>query len=134
MNALTWRLCLVLLLGVLLGSGSMAPQSVSDDVRKSSAAGHDVVLTLKIADKQSGLNLEAKRSVPKGSNAFEVLQEIVGVKYKRFPELGAFVTSLCGVDAPEGMVWTFNVDSKWSQQGIANVTLDQDTLIEWTTR
>ena len=134
MNTRTSQVCFALVLGVLLWSGSMAAQSVSDDAGKSSSVRHDIVLTLKIADKQSGLNLEATRSVPKGSNAFEVLQAIVGVKYKRFPELGAFVTSLCGVDAPERMVWTFNVDSKWSEVGIESVTLEQDTLIEWTTR
>jgi GNAT superfamily N-acetyltransferase len=48
--------------------------------------------------------------------------------------LGAFVTSLCGIEAPEGKVWTFTVDDKWSKQGIGKVTLERDTVIEWAMR
>ena len=59
---------------------------------------------------------------------------MVVVKSRRYPEVGAFVTGLCGVDAPEGMVWTFTIDSEWSKVGIGNLTLEKDTLIEWETR
>jgi hypothetical protein len=62
-------------------------------------------LTLKISDKPNGLALEAKKMVPVGSNAFDVLRDIVTVKYKTFPQLGPMVTSLCGVDAPDGVFW-----------------------------
>ncbi len=77
--------------------------------------------------------LEATRSVPQGSNALQILQDTVAVKYKTYPDLGAFVTSLCGVEAPEGMVWTFTVDDKWSAVGIGSLTLERDAVIEWTT-
>jgi uncharacterized protein DUF4430 len=122
-----------LLVGVLLWSGSILAQSVSDEPGKSSSARHDVILTLKIADKHSGLMLEAKKSVPQGSNAFQILQDTVAIKYKTYPDLGVFVTSICGIDAPQGMVWTFTIDSKWSTVGIGSLTLERDVVIEWAT-
>jgi flavin-dependent dehydrogenase len=78
--------------------------------------------------------LEAKISVPQGSNALQILRDTVVIKYRTYPDLGAFVTSLCGIDAPKGMVWTFTVDDKWSTVGIGSLTLERDTVIEWTTR
>jgi hypothetical protein len=123
-----------LLTALLLGAASLAAQSPPADPGKTVATGRDVVLTLKIEDKKSGLLLEAKKSVPRGSNALQVLQDTVLVKYKTYPDVGAFVTGLCGVDAPEGMVWTFELDGKWSTVGIGNLMLEQDTVIEWATR
>jgi hypothetical protein len=123
-----------LLLGVLLSMGSLSAQSVAVDAGKSSDARPDVVLTLTIRDGRSGMRLEAKKTVPRGSNALEVMEGMVVVKSRRYPEVGSFVTGLCGVDAPEGMVWTFTIDSEWSKIGIGNVTLERDTVIEWETR
>ena len=127
------RLSLGLLLGVLLSMGSLSAQSVAVDAGKSSAR-PDVVLTLTIRDGRSGMRLEAKKTVPRGSNALEVMEGMVVVKSRRYPDVGSFVTGLCGVDAPEGMVWTFTIDSEWSKIGIGNVTLEKDTVIEWETR
>ena len=123
-----------LLAGVLLWTDSTAAQSGAADAGRDVAARRTIVLTLKIAERQSGLKLEAKKSVPQGSNALQILQDMVVVKYKTYPDLGAFVTGLCGTDAPEGMVWTFTVDDKWSTVGIGNLTLERNTVIEWTTR
>ncbi len=134
MNARSALVVSGLLAGLLLGVGSLTAQSLGPDPEKRAAAGHDVILTLKIEDKKSGLTLEATKSVPRGSNALQVLQDTVLVKYKTYPDLGAFVTGLCGIDAPEGMVWTFEVDRKWSTVGIGSLVLDRDTLIEWATR
>jgi hypothetical protein len=122
-----------LLGGVLLWIDSTAAQSGAADAGRD-VASRTIVLTLKIAERQSGLKLEATKSVPQGSNALQILQDTVVVKYKTYPDLGAFVTGLCGIDAPEGMVWTFTVDDKWSTVGIGNLTLERDTVIEWTTR
>ena len=126
-------MCVSLLLSGLLLWGPTAAR-VSGEAGKRSAASHAVVLKLKISDRHSGLILDAKRSVPRGANAFQILQEIVAVKYKTYPDLGVFVTGLCGIDAPEGKVWTFKVDSKWSTVGIGRLTLERDVMIEWTTR
>ena len=128
------RLSVGLLFGVLLSTGRLSPQSVAADAGKGPDARQDVVLTLKIRDGRSGMSLEAKKTVPGGSNALEVMEGMVVVKSRRYPDVGTFVTSLCGVDAPKGMVWTFTIDSEWSKIGIGNVTLERDTVIEWETR
>ncbi len=123
-----------LLAGALLSTGQVVAQSAAKDAGKSVDTKHSVLLTLKISDSPSGLALTATKAVPLGSNALQVLQDTIMVKYKTYPELGAFVTSLCGIAAPEGKVWTFTVDDKWSNQGIGKVTLERDTVIEWAMR
>ena len=123
-----------LLAGALFSAGYLVAQSAANDAGKSVDTKHSVALTLKISDSPSGLALTATKVVPLGSNALEVLQDTIMVKYKTYPELGAFVTSLCGIDAPEGKVWTFTVDDKWSSLGIGKVTLERDTVIEWAMR
>ena len=123
-----------LLAAVILLPGSAASQVASDADAGKAVATTPVVLTLRINDKESGLTVEAKKSVPKGSNAFQVLRDTVAVKYKTYPKLGAFVTGLCGVDAAKGKVWTLSVDTKWSEMGIERLTLERDTVIEWTPR
>jgi hypothetical protein len=115
-------------------TGQVVAQSAAKDAGKSVETRHSVLLTLKISDSPSGLTLMATKAVPLGSNALQVLQDTIMVKYKTYPELGAFVTSLCGIEAPEGKVWTFTVDDKWSKQGIGKVTLERDTVIEWAMR
>jgi hypothetical protein len=122
-----------LLAAVILWPGSAASQ-VALDADKAVATTPSVVLTLSINDKESGLTVEVKKSVPKGSNAFQVLRDTVAVKHKTYPKLGAFVTGLCGVDAAKGRVWTFTVDTKWSEVGIESLTLERDTVIEWAPR
>ena len=122
-----------LLAALILWPGSVASQ-VALDAGKPVAVPPSVVLTLRINDKESGLSVEAKKSVPRGSNAFQVLRDTVAMKYKTYPKLGAFVTGLCGVDAAKGKVWTLTVDTKWSKVGIENLTLEHDTVIEWTPR
>ena len=123
-----------LLAGALLSTDPLVAQSVAKDGGKSVDIKHSVVLTLKVSDSTNGLTLTATKAVPIGSNALQVLEATIMVKYKTYPELGAFVTSLCGVDAPEGKVWTFTVDDKWSSLGIGKVTLERDTVIEWAMR
>ena len=94
------RLGMGLLFDAILSTGSLAAQSVAADSGKNSDARRDVVLTLKIRDGRSAMKLEAQKTVPKGSNALEVMEAMVVVKSRRYPEVGAFVTGLCGVDAP----------------------------------
>ena len=123
-----------LLVGTLLLTSHVTGQAAAQGAEKPVASKHDVVLTLKISDSPSGLALTATKTVPAGSNALRVLQATIMVKVKTYPELGAFVTGLCGIEAPEGKVWTFTVDDKWSNLGIGKVTLKRDTVIEWAMR
>lgn len=122
-----------LLAALILWPGSLTSQAASD-AGKTVDVTPSVVLTLRINDKERGLSVEAKKPVPRGSNAFQVLRDTVAVKYKTYPKLGAFVTGLCGVDAAKGKVWTLTVDAQWSKVGIENLTLERDTVIEWTPR
>ena len=96
-----------------MSTGQLVAQSAAKDAGESGDTQQSVVLTLKISDSSSGLALTATKPVPRGSNALQVLQDTIMVKYKIYPELGAFVTSLCGIDAPKGKVWTFTDDDKW---------------------
>lgn len=117
-----------------IGLGLVAVLLLPGSAVSRAAEGQRIILTLRITDTASGLTLEAKKSVARGSNAFEALRDIVALKSKTFPKLGAFITSLCGVDAPARKVWTYSVDGKWSNVGIGNLKLERDTAIEWTLR
>jgi Domain of unknown function (DUF4430) len=109
----------------------VAQGSNADEPAKAGADKKNITLTLKISDPISGLGLEAKKAVTTGTNAFDAMTAIVQVKYKTYPQLGPFVTGLCGVDAPSGMFWALYVDGKMSQVGIGSIVLQQDVVIEW---
>ena len=121
-------------LAAAIGLGLVAVLLLPSSAVSRAAEGQRVILTLRITDTASGLTLEAKKPVARGSNAFEALRDIVAVKSRTFPTLGAFITSLCGVDAPAGKVWTYSVDGKWSNVGIGSLKLERDIAIEWTLR
>lgn len=80
------------------------------------------------------MTVEAKKKISAGFNAFDVLRGTVFVKYKTFPKLGPMVTSLCGVEAPDGVFWTLYVNGKFSEVGIGDLKLENDTTIEWKTQ
>ena len=92
----------------------------------------DITVTLKISDKASGLTLEAKKAVPKGSNAFDAVRHTVAMAYRTDPEAGPVVTSLCGVSPPKGSAWTCVVDGA-PGGNLARISLNADVVIEWKT-
>jgi hypothetical protein len=98
---------------------------------KEAAGKKDVTVTLKIADKTSGLSLEARKAVTGDSNAFDVMRHVVALTYRTDPELGPMVTGLCGVTAPKGTFWAVYVDGNFAKSGLGRLTLTKDTLIEW---
>jgi hypothetical protein len=98
---------------------------------KDPPAKKDVTVTLKIADKTSGLSLEAKKLVAHDSNAFDAMRHVVSMTYKTDSELGPVVTGLCGVTAPRGCFWAAYVDGSLAKSGIGRLALTKDTLIEW---
>jgi hypothetical protein len=104
------------------------------DVAEQAAAAEkkDVTVTLKIIDKTSGLTLEAKKTVPRDSNAFDVLRHTVALAYKTDAEGGPVVTSLCGVSPLKGLAWTCAIDGKPCKT-IGRATLTADAVIEWKT-
>jgi hypothetical protein len=119
---------------VLIHVAFSSSSSAAADERDAKTEKKAVTLTLKITDKPSGLSVDAKKVVPMGSSAFDVLRDMVKVKYKTFAKLGPFVTGLCGVDAPDGVYWALYADEKFSDVGIGSITLDKDTCVEWKTQ
>src|SRR5438105_4069497 len=77
------------------------------------------------------LTLEAKKVVPTGSSAFDVLRHTVSVNYKTDPALGPLVTGLCGVNAPRGFFWALYVDGELSTVGVGGLTLKKNAVLEW---
>jgi hypothetical protein len=125
------RLCLCVTVALLaLCAPGRGPTSeiarAKDPVSKK-----DVTMTLKIADKASGLSLEAKKTVAHDSNAFDAMRHVVSMTYKTDPELGPMVTGLCGVTAPRGCFWAVYVDGTLAKSGVGRLSLTKDTLIEW---
>jgi hypothetical protein len=92
-----------------------------------------VEMHLKIRDEESGFTLEAKKSVPRGTSAFEALRQVVVVDYKRQPGFGQFITGLCGIEAQQDQFWALYINDKFSKQGIGSIKLVADTKIEWKT-
>ncbi len=125
------RVCLCVT-AALLALGAPGPAPTSTAARaKDPVSKKDVTVTLKIADKASGLSLEAKKAVAHDSNAFDAMRHVVSMTYKTDPELGPMVTGLCGVTAPRGCFWAVSVDGTPAKSGIGRMSLTKDTLIEW---
>jgi len=90
-----------------------------------------VVLTLKVVDSASGLELEAKKKFPVNTNGFEAMSSIVQVK----PKTGGFITDICGVHASgRDRFWALYVNGKFSKVGINDVKLAKNTVILWKTQ
>jgi hypothetical protein len=122
-----FAICGLVVLALLVPAGVPSPRATGE----AAAFKKDVTMTLKVEDKTSGLTLEAKKAVPKDSNAFDAVRHTVAIAYKTDAEGGPVVTSLCGVTAPKGTTWTCSIDEKPCKGGVGRITLGKDTLIEW---
>ena len=102
-----------------------------DGTRPSYAQGSNTVqLTLSITDAGSGFSLKAEKQVTQGVNALDAVRQIVSLQYATHPTLGPFVTELAGVSPPAG--WRLFVDGEWSDLGIAGITLEGNTVLEFS--
>jgi hypothetical protein len=124
------RVC-ICVTAVLLALGAPGRLPTSDVAGAKEPAKKDVTVTLKIADKTSGLSLEAKKLVAHNSNAFDAVRHVVSMTYKTDLESGPVVTGLCGVTAPRGCFWAAYVDGSLAKPGIGRTNLTKDTVIEW---
>ena len=59
------------------------------------------------------------------------MEDVVAMEYRRYPGVGVFVTSLCGVDAPDGAFWALSVDGERATKGISDLTIDEPIRIRW---
>jgi hypothetical protein len=120
---------------LLLGAYTSTRGQQSELVQaKPSANSATVEMHLTILDEKSGFTLEAKKDVPRGTDGFDALKQVVVVDYKRVPGIGPFVTSLCGIEASRDRFWAIYVDDEFSKKGIGSIKLDTDTKIEWKTQ
>ncbi len=123
------------LLGILVVCLSASSLFLVDGTRPSYAQGSKTVqLTLSITDANTGFNLKAEKQVAQGVNAFDAVRQIVSLRYTTHPKLGPFVTELAGVSPPAGCCWLLYKDGEWSNLGIAGITLQGNTVLEFRTQ
>lgn len=79
----------------------------------------------------SGLAVSIHRDVAPGTDALKLIESVVAVEYRRFPGAGVFVTSLCGVAAPDGTFWELLIDGERATRGIADLDIEADMRIRW---
>ena len=79
----------------------------------------------------SGLAVSIHRDVAPGTDALKLIESVVAVEYRRFPGAGVFVTSLCGVAAPDGTFWELVIDGERATRGIADLDIEADMHIRW---
>ena len=100
--------------------------------RPSHAQGSTTIqLTLNITAASSGFTLTAEKQVAEGANALEAIREIVTLQHTTHPEFGPFITELAGVSPPAGCCWLLYQDGEFSNLGIAGITLEGDTVLEF---
>ena len=92
-----------------------------------------VAVHLEIRDELtgSGLTVSVKRNVKAGTNAVDFMKEAVAMEYRRYPGVGIFVTSLGGVEAPDGTFWALSIDGERATKGIADLDIEQPVHIRW---
>jgi hypothetical protein len=98
------------------------------------AADTKVEAQLSITDEDSGLSVVVKRQVAVGTTGLDFMKATVAMEVKSYPGLGVRVLKLCDVAPARGKYWALFVDGKYSESGIAEVTMEKDTRIEWKTQ
>jgi len=92
-----------------------------------------VAVHLEIRDEltDSGLTVSIQRNVPAGTAGVAFMEDLVDVEYRRYPGVGVFVTSLCGVAAPKGTFWALSIDGERAKKGISELTIEEPVQIRW---
>ena len=118
------------LLGILVACVSVSSLLLIDGTHPSYAQdANTVTLTFSITDAASGFNLKAEKQVTQGVNAFDVVRQIVTLRYTTHPQFGPFITELAGISSSTG--WRLYVAGEWSNLWIAGIVLQEDTVLEF---
>ena len=118
------------LLGILVACVSVSSLLLIDGTHPSYAQdANTVTLTFSITDAASGFNLKAEKQVTQGVNSFDVVRQIVTLRYTTHPQFGPFITELAGISSSTG--WRLYVAGEWSNLGIAGIVLQEDTVLEF---
>lgn len=92
-----------------------------------------VAVHLEIRDEITGSDLEVSisRRASVGTKGIDFMDEVVDMKSRRYPGVGVFVTSLCGVEAPKGAFWALSIDGERATKGISDLTINEPIRIRW---
>lgn len=92
-----------------------------------------VAVHLEIRDELTGSDLDVsiRRQVATGTDAVDFMDEVVEVEYRRYPGVGVFVTSLCGIAAPKGAFWALSIDGERATKGISELSIERPARIRW---
>lgn len=92
-----------------------------------------VAVHLEIRDDLTGSDLDVsiRRQVATGTDAVDFMDEVVALEYRRYPGVGVFVTSLCGIAAPKGAFWALSIDGERATKGISELSIDRPVRIRW---
>jgi hypothetical protein len=128
---MTWRSARFPVTASLLALVCLCDPSARDSADGAPAAPKkDLTLTLKIADKASGLALEARKAVAADTNAIDALRHTFALTYRTDAAGAPVVTGLCGVTPPKGHAWVASLDGQ-PCKAVGAVTITKDALLVW---
>ena len=92
-----------------------------------------VAVHLEIRDELTGSDLEVsiRRNATVGTKGIDFMDEVVDMESRRYPGVGVFVTSLCGVEAPKGTFWALTIDGERAKKGISELSIERPIRIGW---
>lgn len=92
-----------------------------------------VAVHVEIRDELTGSDLKVSisRKAAVGTKGVDFMEEVVEVESRRYPGVGVFVTSLCGVEAPKGTFWALSINGERAQKGISDLTINEPIRIRW---
>ena len=95
------------------------------------SAQHTVHLEIHDEVTGSDLAVSVTRKVTAGTTGLDLMEDVVNVKFRRYPGFGVFVTSLCGITAPRGTFWALSIDGKRAEKGIGDLRIQRPVRIRW---
>jgi len=82
-----------------------------------------------IANEESVLDTIVE--ISKGTNAFDVMQEVAEIEFTDYGEMGVMIDSINGVTPKANEFWKLFVNNEEAMVGISSIILEEDTAIEW---
>lgn len=89
-----------------------------------------VTASFKAVDSEGAIILDKSVEAEKGANAFEEMKKIADLDYTMY-SIGPFIEEIEGVAPTGAEYWALYVNGEYAGKGIADYTLDEDTVIEW---
>ena len=124
-------LSLFLALG-LCSSFSGCAQITTVPVQRSASIAADESVTLNLTIRaRAEKTLKMSRKVSRGSNAMEILKQVVAIESVEHPPQGGSVKSLMGIGASTDEEWVLSINSHLSCYPITKIVIDQDMSMLW---